>query len=555
LEDATQAGSAVSELFKLAARLRAERSGTDRPSLLGLLARAGIRLTALPDFRGDVTALRKWTTARLEPAPKFTRLLADDPQLTIERAAWPSFRDAANAQPLLLVGEPGAGKSGLMYRLAAAAIAAKQDVVFLPVDLLNCDTFSGLQAELGVHHDLTEVLANWPGSKSGLLVLDALDAARKPETQRLLREVVGGILRMAGSRWNIVASVRKYDLRQGTEWSMMFRGSPPIPAHADGEFSQVRHVSLGRLTDSEVSQIAGSLPALEELYKHASQKLRDLLQNIFNLHLLAELLRAGVAGSDLSAITTQTELLDRYWRYRVRRDDGKHDAREVTLTAVANEMINAQVLRVLRADVRPKVDVDALVDLERHGILRAEDQGGKPNEDVLLFNHHILFDYAVARLVFWSGREANRLVALLRARRELALMLSPSLTLALADAWNSGQDRKPFWDLAFALAQETGLPGVAQLAAPMVAVEQTKEIGDLTPIFTALYGPDPRKSTAETIAQNMIGGLFVRMRAGVPIVGSGADPWMMFAERLAAVGSDRLMLAVRALIATAVEAL
>jgi hypothetical protein len=218
-------------------------------------------------------------------------------------------------------------------------------------------------------------------------------------------------------------------------------------------------------------------------------------------------------------------------------------------------MINAQVLRVLRADVRPKVDVDALVDLERHGILRAEDQGGKPNEDVLLFNHHILFDYAVARLVFWSGREANRLVALLRARRELALMLSPSLTLALADAWNSGQDRKPFWDLAFALAQETGLPGVAQLAAPMVAVEQTKEIGDLTPIFTALYGPDPRKSTAETIAQNMIGGLFVRMRAGVPIVGSGADPWMMFAERLAAVGSDRLMLAVRALIATAVEAL
>ena len=555
LDDAMQASSAVSELFKLAARLRAERSGADKATLLQLLSRAGIRLTALPDFLGDVAALRKWTTARLEPAPRFTRLLADDPQLTIERAVWPSFLDAATSQSLLLVGEPGAGKSGLMYRLSLAAIAAAHDVVFLPVDLLNVDTFSALQGELGIRHGLVEVLSNWPGAKPGLLILDALDAARKPETQKLLREVVSGILRVTGSRWNIVASVRKYDLRQGTEWATMFRGSPPIPAHADREFPHVRHVSVGRLTDSEVSQIATSFPALEQLYSQASEKLRDLLQNVFNLHLLADLLRAGVAGSVLSAITTQSELLESYWRHRIRRDDGKHDAREAALTVVVNEMIDSQVLRVGRADVRKKVDVDALVDLERHGILHAEDQGGRPNEDVLLFNHHVLFDYTVARLVFWRGRDASRLVALLRARRELSLMLSPSLTLALADAWNSGQDRKPFWDLAFALGRETGLPGVAQLAAPMVAVEQTKEISDLSPIFDALNGPDPGKTAAETLVQNMIGALFVRRGAGVPLLGPAAGPWMQFAERLAATGSDRLMLVVRALIATAVEAL
>lgn len=555
LEDATQVSSAFSELFKLAARLRAERSGADRSTLLQLLARAGIHLTALPDFRGGVAALRKWTTARLEPAPSFTRLLADDPKLTIERALWSSFHNVATSRSLLLVGEPGAGKSGLMYRLATTAATAKQDVVFLPVDLLNVDTFSGLQAELGIRHGLVEVLANWPGSTPGLLVLDALDAARKPETQKLLREVVSGILRVTGSRWKVIASVRKYDLRQGTEWSAMFRGSPPIPAHANREFSHICHVSVGRLTDNEISQIAASFPALEQLYKNASEKLRDLLQNIFNLHLLADLLRAGVAGSDLSAITTQSELLDRYWRHRVRRDDGRHDAREATLTTVVNAMIDAQVLRVLRADVRPQVDVDALVDLERHGILRAEDQGGRPNEDVLLFNHHVLFDYAVSRLVFWRGRESARLVALLRARRELSLMLSPSLTLALSDAWNSGQDRKSFWDLAFALGQETGLPGVAQLAAPMVAVEQAKTLSDLTPIFDVLDGPDPRKSAVESVVQNMIGAIFVRMNAGVPILGPAAGPWMLFAERLAAIGSDRLMLAVRALIATATEAL
>src|SRR5207237_3187041 len=97
---------------------------------------AGIRLTSLPDFRADVAALKRWTTVRLESAPRFTRLLEDNASLTIERTVWPDFQIAADSQSLLLVGDPGAGKSGLAYRLAVTAIGTKQDVVFLPVDFL-----------------------------------------------------------------------------------------------------------------------------------------------------------------------------------------------------------------------------------------------------------------------------------------------------------------------------------------------------------------------------------------------------------------------------------
>jgi hypothetical protein len=516
----------------------------------------GMRFSwVMPDFRADVQALTQWTTARLASSPRFTRLLPHDPRLTIERAVWQSFQSAAEAKSLLLVGEPGAGKSGLMYRLASEAMTAGQDVIFIPVDLLNVDTFSGLQAELGIRHSLAEVLANWPGSERGLLILDALDAARKLETQKLLREIVGDVLRQTETRWNVVASVRKYDLRQGTEWSAMFRGTPPIRDHADPEFSGVSHVSVGRLSDSEISQVASLITALQELYTRASAKLRDLLQNIFNLRLLADLLHAGASRSDLSEITTQSELLDSYWRHRVRRDDGRHDAREATLTVIADRMIDTQELRVMRTDVRPKVDTDALVDLERHGILHAEDQGGRANEDVLLFNHHVLFDYAVARLVFLRGRQPERLVSLLLARRELALMLSPSLTLALTDAWYANPDHSQFWELPLALGQAGALPGVAQLAAPMVAVEQAKLLSDLTPILRALGGTGQQQEAAENVARNIVGALFVRMRAGIPLVGSTAGPWMEFAEQLTHMGYANLMMAVRALIANAVEAL
>lgn len=551
LEDRTQATLAFSNLFRLSTRFRAERSGTDRLSLMDALAESGIRLTAAPDYRNDIAALRKWTKARLESAPRFTRLLVDNAQLVIDRAVWPVFQQAANVHSLLLVGEPGAGKSGVMYRLGEGAVATSQDVVFLPVDLLNVETFSGLRSELGVDHELADILAHWPGMSPALLIVDALDAARKPETQKLLREVVAAVLRTGTRRWRVVASVRKYDLRQGAEWSALFSGAPPIPAHADREFSHVRHVSIGPLADDEVSQIATPFPALAELYAHASDKLRDLLQNIFNLRLLAELLHAGVTSSDLNAITTQPELLDRYWRHRIRRDDGKHDAREETLTTVANEMISVQMLRVLRADIRKKVNPDSLVDLERHGILRPEDQSGKPNEDVLLFSHHVLFDYAVARLIFGRGRDAAQLVGLLRSRRELALMLTPSLTLALSDAWNS--DRSALWKLAHALAEEPGLPEVARLAAPMVIAEHTKSISDLEPLFEGLQAA--HRSASEIIAQHIVGAIFVRERSGVPLVGPAAGPWMIFAQKLTVSGSDRVKQAAHALVGKAIEAL
>lgn len=387
------------------------------------------------------------------------------------------------------------------------------------------------------------------------MIVDALDAARKPQTQSVLRNVIAGILRVAQPRWNVIASVRKYDLRQGTEWSRMFHGRPPLQGYGDPEFPNVRNVSVGRLTDAEIAQLAASYPSLQQLYSQASEKLRDLLRNIFNLHLLSELLMAGVAGAALTDIGTQPELLDRYWRYRIQREDGRHDAREIALTAIVSEMIDTQTLRVLRATVRTNVDTDALVDLERHGIIRAEDQGGRPNEDVLLFTHHILFDYAVSRLIFRRGRDASHLVQLLRARRELALMLSPSLSLALVDVWGLGASRLEFWELAFALNHESALPGVAQLAAPMVAADLAQDMGDFAVLEEALSGPEPRRAAAEAFMQNLMGAILVRMKSGVPLTGPTAGPWLALADRLTTIGSEKAMLAVRALIANVVEKL
>jgi hypothetical protein len=548
LEDPSTADLAYGELFKLTARLRADRSGTDRPTLVRVLSDAGIVLSALPDYRADINALKKWTLARLQRAPRFTQLLDSNPGLTIERAIWPLFASAALQQSMLVVGDPGAGKSGLTYRLAASAAKDNADVVLLPVDLLSAESFASFRDELGITHDLTEVLANWPRSRPGIIIIDALDAARKSRTQTILREVVDAIVKTPGNRWCVLASVRKYDLRQGMEWARIFRGDPPIPSASDPEFARVRHVSVKPLTDEEISQIATALPALLAVFSGASEDLQKLLRNIFNLHLLADLLESGVLPSAVSEARTQAELLAIYWRYRIRRDDGEHGPRENALKVVISHMIDARSLQVSRSVVQSGADSRSIVDLERNDILRAEDQDGRPTDTLLLFSHHVMFDYAVARLTFELGGNPAQLVQLLKAKRELALMLGPSLTLALNHAWGIGGTRQAFWNLAFALAQEPGLPGLAQLAAPMVAAESAANSNDFAPAIAALTGLDSNRSAAEAFFSNLIGAIFVRRQAGVPLIGPTAGPWMELAYRLAQTGNERMMFAVRPLI-------
>ncbi|PLZ01141.1 hypothetical protein CY652_17825 [Burkholderia sp. WAC0059] len=548
-----QAEAAFSHLVTHCARLRSDQSGADASTLLSTLVQAGINLQAAPDYRADIAALRAWTARRLTTAVRFTRLIEGNPASIVERAVWPNTVEAARQNSVLLVGEPGAGKTSITYRLAETEKATGRDVIFIPVDILMVDGLAALRAELGISHDLGEVLANWPGAQHGLLIVDALDAARKSETQTVLRVTIEDVLRQAGGRWNVVASVRSYDLRQGAEWARLFRGRPPTPDHADPGFPNVRHILVARLTEPELAQIAAFSPELKSLYDAASAPLRGLLRNIFNLKLLAELVEDGIVTSELADITTQSELLGTYWNHRIRRSDGNHDRRELALRSVVDCMLTSRSLQAFRVDVLAQADPGAIVELEELDILRAEDEHGQ-NEDALLFSHHILFDYAVARLVFRRGRDPSDLVDRLIQEPALALMLRPSLSLTFSEVWSDGQSGRPrFWNLAFAVAREARVSPVGQLVGPVAIAEQAETLTDLQPLLDALTPDSPRQSAAELILQHLTGALLAHVKAGAPLIGPDAGPWMALADTLSQVGTDAAMNTVRILVQAGTE--
>lgn len=543
LANAADGPSAFASLIKTCATLRADRATIDLNALQKTLTGDGISLVALPTFRDDVYALRKWTEARFRVAHRYTRLIEDKQKTEIKRDVLQKLRAAAAKDDLLLVGNPGAGKSGLTYALASHFAGKGRDIVFLPVDWLNADHLSDVWKELGITHPVAEVLQNWPGDSPGLVIVDALDAAKSPSAQKIIREVIDAITSIPGGRWNVVASVRSYDVKHGAQWRNIFRGRPPIPEHADPSLGVTKHVHVQALSATEIEQTAKSLPQLHALYANATPLLRQLLQNIFNLHLLADLLSQGVKTSELSPLRTQSQLLAEYWTHRVRQDDGKYDAREKVLRATVEEMLAKKSMRAARDAVLAKADATALVELEKADILRQDElPGGGSATDILLFTHHILFDYAVARLIFRAGRDPAHLISRLTADRTLAVMASPSLRLVMQETWSDGGRRAAFWTLALSLAAEPGLPEVARLAAPNMAAVETTSADDLQPMLDALKADAPG---ATNFLQHLMSALLMRNSSSIVLLGANAGPWMTFAERLSAIATDPAMSAVR----------
>lgn len=543
-----EASAAWAKLLELCAQMRADRSAADFPGLVRALRQAGIGLNAPPDYRADIAALKTWTGRSLGAAPRSLQLRTSHPETRLERDVWPAVRAAADQGSFLIVGEPGAGKSGLAYELGLDWQQAAKDIVFLPVDAVNANSQPALRAALGITHDLADVLVHWPGTGDALLVVDALDAARDGETRNVVRLAIDEVLRDTAGRWRVIASVRKYDLRHGLQWTQLFAGSPPAADHADRAFPHVCHISVGPLSEAEIGQVAATYTPLHDLVATASPRLRALLGNIFNLHLLAELLADGVVGGTLGEVRSQTELLDLYWSHRVTRDDERSDAREALLLSIVEGMINSRQLKITRRSLRQTPHIGLLPDLERHGVLSADELDGRADEGIILFAHNVLFDYAAARLWLDRGRDIDDLISRLAARPELTLMLSPSLSMVLGDAWaSSNSGRLRFWAIAFRMATAAGLPEVARLMAPMVAAEQARSSGDFAPLIAALQQPNT-KDAAESFARHLVGAALFLASTGTPLLGPGAGPWAQLAEGLSAHLGDALIDAVRPLL-------
>ena len=293
------------------------------------------------------------------------------------------------------------------------------------------------------------MLQNWEGPEDGYVVIDALDAARNFGTHICLSTAnLSRPFLALGGRWRVIASVRKYDLRYGMEWRKSVCGNSTGTGIPRCRVQQRPSCGDSHLVSGRDRRRRGTPSPPESISRRERpDPVRELLRTIFNLHLLSQLIEDGASSDALTHIRTQLDLLDRWWQHRVIRSDRKHDSRARALGLLLEGMIEARSLQIARDWLRanPALDLDVLSDLESHGVLRATDTSEvAPSGDRIQFAHHILFDYAVARITFSRGFDAAIVIGRFAKDRDLVLVLRPSLNLICLDTWSLGGSRDAF---------------------------------------------------------------------------------------------------------------
>ncbi|MGB9143818.1 MAG: ATP-binding protein, partial [Aestuariivirga sp.] len=519
LTNRSSAPAALTVLEKECERRMAARNGVSLAGLRAELARSGVSIAAPADYRSDIVALKERTSRVAGALQDFERTRVSGKDITISRACARACVIAAKEDSIVVVGDPGAGKSAVVNETARQLSAEGSDVVLLDVDRLQVESVEGLNSALRISHPLSDVLANWPGSGPAYLILDALDACRFGRSEALFRTVMQEVLELSGGRWRIVASIRTFDLMVGQEFGRLFRGVPPSPEYTDQRFQTVRHMRVPEWSDVEFEELLTKIPALRIAVDNGGPKLAELARVPFNTRLLADLLTEGVAPEQLRNLRSQVQLLELYWNKRVR-----------PLGLPAEQCLANSVIAMLDRGRMEATRIaagagtgNALDQLLQSGVFNSVNG----DQDVA-FRHHILFDYVASRTVVDLDKSATTNELLKRSGANL--LLAPAISFALQHLWEtSGSGRDRFWQAVADFAGDGEADPVARIVAARVGCDFPSEADDSAGLVRLMTKPTERKRAFGAF-RHIVGSLSVRLEdeASVP-----PAPWCSIAEAAA----------------------
>lgn len=485
LDDPSQAGAAWSILTAECVSLGRQRGGITHSSIEELLRSKAIALKSPLEFHKDIAQLQKYTERTLQSLSRAAAINLFGKQVKVQRSIVDELYKLANdGRSFIVVGEPGAGKSGALYETLERLKKDGHDIVAIATEKIEATSTGSLRNELGLKDELCNVLDNWKGAARGVLVIDALDAARDPHAAKLFLELAQSVINLPSDRWSVIISIRKYDLRYNGDIKQIFP-QQQITQFIDPEFS-ISHVNVPLFDDIEMGQLKQQSPELKSLVEKAGKRMGQLLRSPFNLSIAAEIMGQGVNAQDLTQIQSQLELLDRYWGIRVTdNEDKKGNARGTLLATALNIMSEQQSLKVGRqelADKQPGLS-EQLEQLLSRNVL-VEDKA----TNRIGFYHHILYDYGVYKAVLMAG--TGRFAELLENNPYLALSIRPSIQMYWQNAWQQDPSRKAYWSEVLALEADPDFPKLAKVFGADFAVAAVSSEDDLQPLQSTLMGQD-----------------------------------------------------------------
>ncbi len=390
----------------------------------------------------------------------------------------------------IVIGQPGIGKSHALAELHDRLTTNGILHIILSVERLGGASDAELKAELEQDVDFISLLHSLKTDPKtpAILIFDGYDAARGEQERtgvlQLIRRAVVNL-----HDWHTIVSVRTFDATKSQRLLNLFQDNAPVLGNAK---PNCRQLVIPALNASEIEQALVQLPSLRKLHDEGTLAFRNLLTVPFNLWLIECVLRAGANTSDFSAITSEVQLLNMYWNFRVRHAT-EPENREYILKTAAQEMVRSHSLKV-RRDLIYKPEVrQAWDDLLSDELLKLVSQNDTSN---VAFAHNILFDFAVSTHLLDS--DPNRLAAFVAEEPARPLFLRPSLVYHFTLLWHF--DRNAFWYNFWAVIQNDAihLRQIVRLVLPAVVVNEAQAPDDLFPLTERLLTDQHQSAEAIT---------------------------------------------------------
>ena len=437
----------------------------------------------------------------------------------------------------VIVGDPGTGKSAVLYQLALMLQAAGHDVVVMTV-LKFLD-----------HFKLADELAQWKGDNPGFVLIDGLDAQRG-QRESLYEALEAAI--HASPRFHVVVSIRRFDLETDLRIQRLFAGVPhetyhPSERKRGQDICKVRCFEIRNLDDSEFAEVRTQAPMLEAVIQCAGTQLLSLLQNPFNLSIVSQLLSNGMAPESFRSVNTQVKLLDEYWKLRISEDPvALRTSREALVRSICDGMMKIPDLRLQQSALDANPHLDRVVDILRAGLLYKSDDG------FLEFNHNIIFDYAISK--YWlkgivipldRSIDCQELQAQLEQEGDLAMVIYPSLEMYFVHLWERDLSRHIFWQCIITLAESPLIWPVLLVAPSAVASRLIGRLSDIEPLQCA---SDSKFISANQTLQRLVSALRNLSPEEVQLWGSTKRHWCELARWLSARSEPSFLDAARRLL-------
>lgn len=517
LPENLEAHNVIATLRDIASELMGQRSGLDESALRRMLSERGILLQTSFKYQEDIAKLKNYGKQVHQTLTQYQKIdTSEGLTISIPRSSRRTIKQAAEQGSLLIIGEPGAGKSAAINDLATDLTDAKYDVLQLAVDNLRVDSLGSLNLHLGISHSLLDVLENWEGPSFGFILIDALDASRGGVSESIFRSLIEQII-TRNWRWKVVASIRSFDLQLGVKFKSLFKGIPPASDLMDRAFSNVRHVLVPKWGDEEVNYLVSNAPNLGRVITALPARLKELATIPFNVRLISELLTGGAEPVSFESINSEVELLNLYWEQRI----GRGLDVQACLNKILTLMINHNELRAEKAEVISHCDTNVVQRLLEQGVLIESE-----NERYIHFRHHLLFDYAASRAYLSVGALTSG-AHLFNKKNATGLMLAPALRFILRDMWYSDITKKNFWKAIVNILKFEETDPVMKSVASRICAELTSTSSDIVELIE--HARSDMQGTCVALS-HIIGALAVRAEDKDTI---NCEAWCYLAAKLA----------------------